>query len=116
MELHTCHARCDEATTMEFSGAQRVRFESVNESKEILDSGSTVTLSTRKDEMRDLKSMDGRVVMSTNNGEKGLDKKENWEEWGETYLCESTVTDIVSVSDAVAKGFRVVFEFAKDSI
>ena len=48
--------------------------------------------------------------MSTNNGNKGLEDISNWKEWGQLYLCESTLTDIVLVSDAVEKGFRVIFD------
>ena len=48
--------------------------------------------------------------MSTNNGEKGLGETGNWTEWGESYLSKTALTDIVSGSDAVEKGFRVVFD------
>ena len=63
---------------MEFSGAQRVRV--VDPELEILDSGSTVTLCTRKDEMEDLRDVKGNVIMSTNAGEKGLDQEGDWKE------------------------------------
>ena len=48
--------------------------------------------------------------MSTNNGDKGLEDIGNWKEWGKSYLCKSALTDIVSVYDAVEKGFRVIFD------
>ena len=60
-----------------------------NESQEILDSGSTVTLSTKRNEMEDLQDIEGHIIISTNNGEKGLEEIGNWKEWGKSYLCES---------------------------
>ena len=91
---------------MEFSGAQCVIKK--EKSQEIFDSGSTVTLLTRRDEMDDLEEVQG-VIMSTNAGNKGLGEIGNWKEWGQSYLCELALTSIVSVSDAVEKGFRVIF-------
>lgn len=99
--------KVQKGTTVEFSGAQCTM--RVEESHEILDSGSIVTLSTKRNKMKDLKSVQGRVVMSTNNGDKGLEDIGDWKEWGQSYLCESALTDIVSVSDAVERGFRVIF-------
>ena len=60
--------------------------------------------------MKDLKSVQGQVVMSTNNGNKGLGVVGNWKELGKSYLCESALTDIVPVSDSVEKRSRVVFD------
>ena len=70
-------------------------------SEEILDSGSTVTLSKRKDEMKDLRDVEGNIIMSTNNGKKCLEQEGNWKEWGQTYLDQMALTNRVSVSDAV---------------
>lgn len=60
--------------------------------------------------MKDLKSVQGCVVMSTNNGGKGLEGIVKWKEWGRSNLCESALIDIVLVSNAVGKGFRVIFD------
>ena len=48
--------------------------------------------------------------MSTNNGDKDLCEEGDWKEWGNAYICESALMNIVSVSDAVKKGFRVHFD------
>ena len=58
---------------MEFSGAQRVKV--IDPSEECLDSGSTITLSKRKDEMENVRDVEGNVIMLTNAGENGLDKE-----------------------------------------
>ena len=104
----------DQESENEFSGSQTIRFEE-EESKEILDSGSMVMLSTKRNEMKDLVPVDRRIMMSTNNRNKSLNEKGNWKGWGQTYLCESAVTDVFSVSDEVAKGFCVVFDSAKEN-
>ena len=51
--------------------------------------------------------------MLTNAGTKGLDCEGDWKEWGQTYLDPTALTNIVSVSDAVKKGFRVLFDSEK---
>ena len=45
--------------------------------------------------------------MSTNSGEKGIKKEGNWSNWGKAYLDETTIVNIVSLSNAVAKGYCV---------
>lgn len=53
--------------------------------------------------------------MSTNSGEKDPNEKENWKEWITYYMCKTALTEILSVSDAVAKGFRVLFDSNKEN-
>ena len=54
--------------------------------------------------------------MSTNSGEKGIKKEGNWSHWGKAYLDESAIANIVSLSDAVAKGYRVRIDIAFTSL
>ena len=64
---HTC-------TTVEFSGAQRIRVD-VEPSEEILDSGSTVTLGRCETKMKNVHDVSRNVIMSTNAGENELDRE-----------------------------------------
>ena len=90
---------CQQGMKIEFLGAQRVHV--IDPLEEILDSCSTVTLSKRKDEMKDLRYVEGNVIMLTNNGKKGLEQEGNWKEWAQTYLDEMALTNIVLVLDTV---------------
>ena len=53
--------------------------------------------------------------MSTNNGNKDLCEEGDWKEWGSTYVRKTALMDIVSVSDAVNKGFRVLFDSDREN-
>ena len=53
--------------------------------------------------------------MSTNAGDKGLERESDWKEWGKSYLDPTALTDIVSILDAVQKGFRVIFDSQKEN-
>ena len=48
--------------------------------------------------------------MSTNAGEERIDEEGEWKERGQSYVCPTALTDIVSISDVVKKGFRVCFD------
>ena len=100
-------------TTVEFSGAQRVTMRT--EPDEILDSGSTITLGRSKEEMKNVRDVKGSVVMSTNAGNKRLEREGEWREWGKSFLDPSALTNIISISDAVRKGFRVLFDSKKEN-
>lgn len=50
-----------------------------------------------------------------NAGDKRLDKVGDWKEWSQAYLDKMALTDIVSVSDPVAKGFCFVFDSQKEN-
>ena len=73
VESHTYNIRCQPGTTMEFSEAQCVKV--IDPFEECLDSGSTITLSKREDEMENVRDVEGNVIMLTNAGENGLDKE-----------------------------------------
>ena len=63
--------------------------------------------------MSNIQKVEKNVVMSTNAGQKSLDREGEWKEWGQAYLDPTVLTNIVSVSDAVRKGFRVLFDSNK---
>ena len=72
-------------------------------------------LSKCKDEMQNIRDVEGNFIMSTNAGEKELDKEGDWKEWGKAYLDETALTNIVSISYMVKKGFHVVFDSDKEN-
>ena len=111
VENHTTVVEDNHNTIIEISCAQEVRFE-VPE-PEIFDSGSTITMSKGDANMTNVRKVERNVVMSTNAGQKNLDHEGNWKEWGQTYLDPTALTNIVSVSDAIKKGFRVLFDSNK---
>ena len=76
--------------------------------KEILDSGSTITLCTDEKEMKNVRK-GSKIVMVTNSGKSKINKEGEWKEWGKSYLHPPGTTNVVSVSDAVVKGYRVLF-------
>ena len=80
----------------------RVRQE---EDEEILDSGSTITLTKNKESVENLRQCKQKIIMSTNVGEQRIHEEGEWKEWGESYVCPTALTGIVSISDAVRKGF-----------
>ena len=101
---------CDDPTAEslgEFSGVQKVicKEKCCNAECKIFDSGSTVTLSKDRSKISNIRPVKNKVTMVSNGGNTKLDEKGDWKEWGDSYLCESAVTNIVSVSDAVKKGF-----------
>ena len=98
-------------TIVEISCAQKIFVKEPPE--EIFDSGSTITLSKSDEDMSNVRKVEQNVIMSTNAGTKGLDREGDWKEWGQTYLDPTALTNIVSVSDAVRKGFCVLFDSDK---
>ena len=65
--------------------------------------------------MTNVRKVDRDVIMSTNAGQKGLERKGDWKEWGQTYLEPIALTNIVSISDTIKKGFRVLFDSDKEN-
>ena len=53
--------------------------------------------------------------MSTNAGNKRLEREGKWKEWGKSFLDPLALTNIISISDAVRKGFRVLFDSKKEN-
>ena len=72
-------------------------------------------VSTQRDKMKRIKPVGNHVVMATNAGDRKLHEKGDWKEWGQTYLCKGAVANIVSVPDAIEKGFGVVFDLAREN-
>ena len=101
--MHTYNTKCQEGVTIESSFAQQVQI--IDDDEEILDVGSTITLSKRKDKMDNLRGVQSNIIMSTNVEDKKLDKVGDWRERGQACLDKTTLTNIVSVSDAVEKDF-----------
>ena len=77
---------------------------------EILDSGSTIAVAKNKTEFNDLKPCEENAIMATNAGSEKINHEGKWKEWGQTYLVPNAITNIVSVSRIVKKGFRVVLD------
>ena len=65
--------------------------------------------------MRNVRPCTRKEIMGTNNGDKEIKETGDWKEWGSTYLDESSLTSIVSVTDAVKKGFCVVPDTAVEN-
>ena len=113
VENHTCIAEDSRDTIIETSCAQKVRFDDNIPEPEIFDSGSTITMSKCGGKMSNIRRVEKNVVMLTNAGQKSLDREGDWKEWGQAYLDPTALTNIVSVLDAVRKGFRVLFDSSK---
>ena len=77
---------------------------------EILDSGSTITLSKDKSAFVDLEKVRDNVIMRTNIGSKPILEEGKWKNWGKSYHVPSAITNIVSMSDAIRKGYRIVMD------
>ena len=76
--------------------------------KEIIHSGSTIALCADKKDMRNVRK-GPTIVMITNSGKSKIKKEGKWKEWGKSYLHPPETTNVVSISDPVAKGYRVLF-------
>ena len=48
--------------------------------------------------------------MRTNTGSKPILQEGKWKDWGKTYYAPSAITNIVSLLDAVRKGYRVLMD------
>ena len=48
--------------------------------------------------------------MRTNTGAKAILQEGRWKDWGRTYYAPSAITNIVSTSDAIKKGYRVIMD------
>ena len=55
--------------------------------EEILDSGSTITLTKEKGSVNNLRRCKHKVILSTNTGEERIHEKDEWKEWGQSYVC-----------------------------
>ena len=53
--------------------------------------------------------------MTTTMREEKIRKEGQWKECGSSYLCPNTITNTVSTSDAIYKGYHVVFDLAKEN-
>ena len=101
---HTQQVEFNEEVIEVFGGLQL----SDGKGKEILDSRSTITLCTNKNDMKNVRN-GPKIVMVTNNGRSKINKEGEWKEWGRSYLHPPGKTDVVSISDAVVKGYQVLF-------
>ena len=75
VENHTCITESGRDTVIETSCAQKVRFDNNTPEPEIFDSGSTITMSKCGGKMSNIRRVEKNVVMSTNAGQKSLDRK-----------------------------------------
>ena len=81
----------------------------------MLDSGSTVTLGKDKELFTSISDLDRKVRMKTNAGSKHINQQGCWRGYGHAYYMPSAMTNIVSLSDAVEKGFTVFMDTALDN-
>lgn len=65
--------------------------------------------------MKNVREVKGSVVMSTNAGNKRLEREGKWKEGGKSFLDPLVLTNIISISDAVRKGFRGLFDSKKEN-
>ena len=79
----------------------------------ILDSRLTITLSKDKNLFSGLRNVKGKVTMRTNTGAKAIQQEGRYKGWGRTYYVPFAITNIVSTSDAIKKGYRVIMDSAK---
>ena len=82
---------------------------------ETFDLGSTVTLLKHQSKVKNIRAVVNKVTIVSNGGNTRLDKKADWKEWGKSYLCDIAMTNILFVSNAVNKGFRVLFDSEKEN-
>ena len=54
-------------------------------------------------------NLDDEVIMDTNGGQKEISQEGDWKGYGRAYFVPDAMMNIVSVSDAVSKGFHVFF-------
>ena len=71
----------------------------------MLDSGSTVTLGKDEELFTSISDLDKKVRMKTNADAKPIDKEGCWRGYGKAYFMPSAMMNIVSLSDAIEKGF-----------
>ena len=81
----------------------------------ILDSGSTVTLGKDKSLFTSINDLERNIQMNTNGGSKDIDREGCWRGYGHAYYMPSAMMNIVSLSDAIEKGFSVFMDSSLDN-
>ena len=81
----------------------------------MIDSGSTVTLGKDRELFTDVQNLEKNVKMNTNGGSAGIDKEGCWRGYGRAYYMPEAMMNIVSLSDAIEKGFSVYMDSEKDN-
>ena len=101
---------------MAFSGLQvhsivdKDEEESEGAIETMLDSGSTVTRGKDRKLFTSISDLDRKVKMKTNAGSKQISQEGCWRGYSNAYYMPSAMTNIVSLSDAIEKGFTVFMD------
>ena len=79
----------------------------------IWDSGSTITLAKNKNLLEDIKGC--KVTMRSNGGNRRIQEQGIWPGVGQAYLDDRAITNIVSQSEAIKRGYHVYFNLRKEN-
>ena len=98
----------DSEPTLVFSNTQIVKRKEDCEPGIILNSGSTITLAKNTNLLSDIKNCD--ITMCSNGWSRQIKEEGHWPGIGQTYLENEALTNIVSISEAVKRGYHVKFD------
>ena len=76
----------------------------------MLDSGSAITVAHDKKLFTEIHKLGEKVTMETNGGLADITHEGHMNGYGNAYFFPGSITNIISVSDAVQKGFHVFFD------
>ena len=81
----------------------------------MIDSGSTLTLGKDRELFEEIHNLNRKIKMNTNGGSKNINQEGTWRGYGHAYYLKDAMTNIVSLSDAIEKGFLVFFDSDLDN-
>ena len=105
-------------STVAFSGMQvhTVMKDQEQETPDMmLDSGSTITLGKDRELFDEVHNLKRKIKMNTNGGSKDIVQEGSWWGYGHAYYMSDAMTNIVSLSDAIEKGFSVFMDSDRDN-
>ena len=100
----------------ETCAAQKEISDSETEPDVMLDSGSTITVGHDLRLFTDIRELVEKVIMETNGGNTNVTHEGHWIGYGDAYYHPNAIMNIVSVSDAVKKGFHVFFDSEVENV